>query len=537
VILGGSLTSLVSLYFPWLNAAECVFRSSCITVNAPIVSTFGWGGFGQMAAVLALALAVGASAAAVDRDLATRLPLGWIAIALGIFALLSVAELWTSGITGAVGPVRIGLAPGAYVGLVGAGIAGAGAVAARWGEIMRPRRATAAAGTVITLALVASFALPALNASAYSAYAFGSLAAYTCVFACLGLIAWAEPRPGLRLATAVAIGTLVAAQLLPFRHSYGRWPYELWLLLACAAGLLVLGLVGSSGLRIERSSISKLAIVTGSVVLLVSLFLPWQSFCEAGTCSSQRGWSTSAALAGVFALGLLLVLVWEGRIVRECAIGGAIFVLTAGLAAAIPHAIEYSGRPGAHAHGLINLDYGALLGFAGAAVLVIFGVARVRPIPDKHVPVRLVPVLAALGLLAFAVAPNLLTVGDLLSNTNLFSIQSPFLTLGLLGAVASLLTLRLVLRWFDRPGDHADVVLLPLALLALAALAVIHDAIVTTTDTSLLPIYGKGISWEGWVAVFLCLLLVACGWIARRGAYPAARTDGSASTTSLATSP
>ena len=146
--------------------------------------------------------------------------------------------------------------------------------------------------------------------------------------------------------------------------------------------------------------------------------------------------------------------------------------------------------------------------------------------------------LAALALLAFAVAPTFVDFGDLLDSKKLFALQSPFVTLGLLGATAILLTLRLLLRWVDRPGDHAEVVRLPLALLALTVLAVIHDHIVTTTVASVGFTYGKGISWEGWVAIFLCLLLVACGWVARNGAYAsAARTDGSASTTSLATSP
>jgi hypothetical protein len=367
---------------------------------------------------------------------------------------------------------------------------------------------------LITLALIASFVLPALNAPAELSDKFtfqlrGGLSTFICVFACLGLLAWQGRRPGPRLATAVAIGTLVAAHLLPYRHDYAQWPYEFWLLLACAAGLLVLGFLGCRKVRLRRPRLSELAIVAGSVLLIVSLFFPWQSVCGDGQCYAQRGWSTSS-LAGVFALGLLVALVWAGHLVRELAIGAVLFVLAAGLWRVIPHDF---GLPGREAAPRLSLNYGALLGFVGAAILLIVAMGRLRPFPAKRFLVRLAPVLAALTLLSFEVAPNLLTLDNLLKKNNLFALQSPFLTLGLLGATAMLLTLRLLLRWLDPPGDRAEVVLLPLALLALTALAVIHDHIVTTTVPTLEFIYGKGISWEGWVAVFLCLLLVAWGWV------------------------
>jgi hypothetical protein len=104
-----------------------------------------------------------------------------------------------------------------------------------------------------------------------------------------------------------------------------------------------------------------------------------------------------------------------------------------------------------------------------------------------------------------------------LSKSNRFALHSPFVTLLLIGGLAVFLSIRLALLWLDRPGDNAEFVLLPIALLALTTLVLIHDAIVTTTVLSFGPIYGKGISWEGWVALFLCLMLVACGWVERHG--------------------
>jgi hypothetical protein len=536
-MLAGSVTFLVSLYFAWVHEVFCISTSVCLVSHNPSVINKPWSGFGQIAALLAITLAAGALAAMADDERATRLPVGRGAIALGIFALLSVSELWTSAVGQNVGmPEAARLGPGAYIGLAGVGVACAGAAAARWSEITRPRSATAATGRLITLALIASFVLPALNASGVSGYELSRLqggpADLICVFACLGLLAWREgQRPAPRLAIAAAIGTLVAAHLWLLRNAYAQWPYELWLLLACAAGLLVLGLAGSSGLRLRRLSVSERVIVAASVLMLVSLFLPWQSTCEQAHCSSQQGWST-ADFAGVFTLGLLLALVWAGRVVRELAIGAAIFVLSAGLATVTtslsPLYVPHFGAPPT-----LALDYGAPIGFAGAALLLVFALGRFRPNPDTRLLVRLGPVLAALGLLSFEVAPQVVSLSDFVGNTNRFGTQSPFLGLAIFAATAIFLTLRLLLRWVGRARDSAEVVLLPLGLLTLTALSLGYD------ETARVPILDNriGVSWEGWVAVFLGLLLVACGWVVRKGAYPWERTDGSASTMSLATRP
>lgn len=535
----GSLTFLVSLYFEWLNTALCVPQSSqCYAGNLSETGPSGWSGYGQIAAVLAVALAAGAIAEAVDQNLATRLPLGRVAVAFGIFALLEVSEQWTSvvvstGWSGTSFDTKTALGLGAYMGLAGAGIACAGAAVARWRGIGRPTSVLSAVGQFITLALIASFVLPALNA--YEVFR-GDSGVYICAFACLGLFAWHGRRPAPRLATAAATGVLVAAYLSPARHVYAEWPYELWLQLACAAGLLLLGLVGCWGLRFEPPPPYELAVIAASVLLVVSLFFPWQSVSGYGmTEFTQGGWSL-AELAGVLALGLLVALVWARRFVRKLAIGAALYVLATALGMAIPQPngiVPHNVPPPR-----LSVEYGALIGFAAAALLAVFGLGRVRPVWDKRLLVRLAPMLAALALLSFEVAPSVLNLGDLLGRSNLFAFQSPFVTLGVVAAIAMLLTIRLLLRWVEGPTDSTEIVWLPLALLALTTLAVTHDAIVATVDGILGPIYGKGISWEGWVSVFLCLLLTACGWVERRGAYPsAARTDGNASTTSLATSP
>ena len=73
-----------------------------------------------------------------------------------------------------------------------------------------------------------------------------------------------------------------------------------------------------------------------------------------------------------------------------------------------------------------------------------------------------------------------------------------------LEAAAILVALRLLGRWLSGPRADRELVLLPLALLTLTALNLIVDRI-------------PGVSWEGWVSVVLCAVLVAFGWIERTG--------------------
>jgi hypothetical protein len=503
-MLGGSLTFLVSLYLRWMEqtAMPCAHPGSwhcALTFNLG-QNYDGWDPFGQIAAVLAFALAGAAIAAMMDRRLASRLPVGKVALALGIFALLSVADLWGFAVAqGGYDGFTTGLGSGGYLGLASAGGVCIAAAAARWSELIRPPSAAAAVGQVITLVLIASFLLPALNvhaprrtlgASGYQFVFQTGTGVFICAVACLGLAAWSRAdRPALRLATAAAIATLVAGYLLPLRSIYARWPYELWLLLACTVALLALSLVGSRGVRFHRPSVYEVATVSPAVLLIVSLFLPWQSPCAQGSCVAQQGWGLrGSALAGTFVLVLLVAVVCLRRFPGELALGTAIYVMSAGLTAT-----EY--YPG-------HLGYGAPLGFAGAACLLYVGLRRLRPLPGKGFLIRLAPAFAALGLLSFE-------VGAVAGRTTTFEIQSPWLELQLLDAAAILLTLRVLLRWFDRPRDHADVVLLPLGLLALTVLALIYSSTSGFSDAA--------ISWEGWVSVFLCLALAVCGWIERKG--------------------
>ena len=504
VILGGSLTFLVSLYFGWTErtvAAPCNFQGfECGMFGNGSQSFDGWRSFGQGAAVLALALAAGAIAAMVKPRLADRLPLGMTAFALLVFALLSGAELWESAVSFAqYGPENstVGLAPGGYLGLVCAGVVCAAAAAAWRTELTPPPTVTGAAGLALTLGLFASFFVPTFHVHPFRAGSpllLTSSGVLICAVACLGLPAWSHRgRPGLRLAVAAAVATLVAGLFVPYRSYYREWPFELWLLFGCTAGLLLLALAGIRGVQLRRLSLTEGATVAAGVVFLVSLFLPWGSHCvlraqAEGSCTNYPGWPPGGGLAGTFVLILLVAVLCFGRFLAEFALGAAIYVLAAGVTLT---------EPGQH------LRYGAPLGFAAAAVLFFFGLRRLRPIPGgRRYLIRLVPAIAALALLTFEAAA-------MMGRDNLLEVQSPWRFLHLLEAAAILVTLRVLLRWFDRPRDFSEIVLLPVALLALTALDLVYTGTTLYSDS--------GISWEGWVSVLLCLVLIVCGWIERYG--------------------
>lgn len=375
-------------------------------------------------------------------------------------------------------------------------------------EFTRRRSIVAATGQAVLLVLLVSLILPALNGGEFPSG--GSAEVFICLTACLALATWSrEGQPGLRLTNAAAIATLVAGGYLTLQWSaYSAWPYELWMVVACALALLVLALSGARSLRIERPSVSEAAAAFAGVLVLVSLFLPWQGHVQ--------GWRfpSSGGIAGGLVVLLLIGMVARRRVYAELAIGAALFVASAGFAIATG------------VYGVTDLGYGALLGLIGAGLLLLVGVSTFRSPPPERLLLRSIAFAACLGLLSFVVAvmfPSPLSE---------FVLQSPwFLSLGFLGAMTVLISLRLLLRWTDAPAASVEVVLLPLGLLAVTVLTLIYlgtgDALALTA----------GVSWEGWVSAFLCLLLAVCGWIERRSAYTAERTDGSASITSLATSP
>ena len=146
-----------------------------------------------------------------------------------------------------------------------------------------------------------------------------------------------------------------------------------------------------------------------------------------------------------------------------------------------------------------RLGYGAPLGFAGAALLVLAAARRLGNVPPdpKRILVRFVPLVACLGFLAIPVV----TMTGRLSQP--LEVDSPWHWYWLeLGAI--MVALRLLGRWLGGPKADDELVLLPLALLVL-----------TVLDVILARRAFGAVSWEGWVSVGLCVLLAVVGWLER----------------------
>jgi hypothetical protein len=484
-LLGGVLAFLTSLYLPWttFEGSQAGFFDS--TVN-------GWGLFGQPAGLIALGLAAATAASLVRPRLGGGLPLGAGAFALAFFATMSAAQLWEFALyEGAFDRVAVHLGSGAYLGLTSAGAAFFGTAWLRRSDFGRPS-ATAVAGTAFTLAILAALLVPPLNVHAPHV-ARGAATGYQLSFtdtlppmfisglACFGLPLWTRPGGAdARLAVTTGIAVLTGGYLSSFPRAH--WAWESWLLLGSSLALVGLAVASLRELKIGRPAVAEVATVGAGVILIGALFLPWGKECPRGTCPAVTGWSSpDSAMAGGLAVLLLVFLLGFRRFLEELAGGVAVYVMAAGCG------ITLFGR----------LEYGAPLGFAGAALLLLSAGRRVGLDLDPNRPLaRVVPPLACAAFLAIPIA----------SLTQRLSVQhqleSPW-RIFFVGAAAILLAIRLLVRWLRRPRDRGEVVALPFLMLALTALDLIYER--------------NDISWEGWASVVLCAALVALGWVERSG--------------------
>lgn len=494
VILESALVFLASLFLPWAGnrALPCPHPGSAVCV----LNLFANGGntgwvseFGGAAGLLALAMIAAAALELFGRAGTSRLPLPTASFALVFLSVMTATRLWNYTVyVGAYDHATASREVGMYLGLASAAVAFVWAVGPRALEPAPRVALVPAAGIALTCALLAAVLVQQLTLNVTHlaenlspiAYAVsvngGVVQAVACALACFLLPLWVRTSDRRqRLAFTAAIAVLTAAFLVPFRSVYSQWPWEFWLLLACAAALLALTLATAGGLRPAQRSGAEAAVVGAAIAFLVTLFLPWQAHCADSRCvTPTNGWSATGH-AGVFTVLMLLGLLGYRRSFRELSVGAAVYVVAGGLATT-----SDSG-----------LGYGAYLGFAAAAVLLSLAVRRLRP-----TLARLFPLVACLGFLAFVVAPMTRT-------HSLFEFQSPW-TQSELAAAAIFVALRLFVRWSDRPKDSDEIVLLPLALLAVTGLDLIWAR-------------DRGISWEGLASVFLCLLLAAFGWIERHG--------------------
>jgi hypothetical protein len=302
------------------------------------------------------------------------------------------------------------------------------------------------------------------------------------LIASFGLTFWFGVRSPLKRLSAAAVLLVLVLGGFSVLGTHTHWPYEAWLAIGCAVGLLALAVASNRERPIVPLQRADAVALTGATVLLGSLFLNWQGSCGFGgpnrTCSVLNGWS--GGLTGGLA-GILVVLLLGFRYLSpELAVTIAIYVLGSGFALT--------------AHG--SLGYGAFVGFAGAALLLVaLGSLPRKPV---HADARLIPVAASVAFLAIPVA----TLSGRLS-TNI-EINGGW-RLPLLEAAAIVVGLRLIGRWLSGPAADLELLVLPVALCAFTALDLGEKQRV------------HFIGWEGWLAVFLSVLLVVLGWFGQRG--------------------
>lgn len=525
LLLTGGLLLLLSLYLPWQEASlpsghgfsgERGDVAELLNLFSGSLTVDGWSsGVGEAAALFALLLAAMAGTALVRPDLASRLPLfqcalfaGYFGIAVGVQAR-SVAHQRKIGLD----EVDFHWAYGAYLGISAGVLVLLAAGAMGPGKLSQYRSASRFTALVLNVGFLVALLLPWQRFAWPVRITFPGIVTPAAVVAAV-LTLWllvVPPRPDpaarserLVLSAAVALftGAALSSLTFPGSHAYGAW-----IGLGVAAALAALALI-------EAAQVTKparppwLALATGAAagLFVTSLFLPWQKACYAtesdfgpysGRCVSTNGWTTTAGTsAAVLAIVLVIVILAARRraaSVVEFAAGTGLLVATLG----------FQLTQGGGSDLRFEFGYGSTIGFMGAALLGALAVARLRPVAIdwSRVPARLVPIAACAAYLGVVVVPWWNVLPSQLQSALRFA---PLSWLTIAGA---LLGIHLLLLWGRQvagaPGGDVWLVVIPLALLSLAAL-------------DLVRLRDDGMSWGGGVVAGLCLLLALLGRLEQR---------------------
>jgi hypothetical protein len=506
VLLGCSLALLASLYLPW-QAIDC---RSATAPCGPASGFDGWSA-GLPVALAALALAGLALGAWARPGRVGPLPLALFAVLSGYLAF-GVAVLTRSLAhrqKAATPGLELHHGSGLYLGLA-AGVllllAAAATIRSRPG---------AAAVLLLVAGLLVAFLLPwrrfVLGPEHETGHGIGLASAS--IAAALALLLAALPmttspaaRPW-RLPLAVAVAVFTAAGL-------GKLAAFTTSLTAAWIGVgLALALVVVAALERPRQTVldgarwPALATAAGTGLYLASLFLPWQEACYpsggapaqlgiAGRCVSTDGWRLETSVAGLLALGLVVLAYAPGLLAAapvELAAGVGLLVATAGTQ------LEWGRVQSVR----LDVGAGAFLGFVAAGVLVVLALAALRTRAPAR-PLALAPAAVSLVYVAVVVLPWWGVLPDRTWSTFSRSLAA----LSWQTVAEALVGIRLVRLWVDRAAGGtrtpAELVILPLALAALAAL----DAI---------RVRELGLTRNTPVLVGLPALLLAFGVVERAG--------------------
>jgi hypothetical protein len=236
------------------------------------------------------------------------------------------------------------------------------------------------------------------------------------------------------------------------------------------------------------------AVAGAGTLFVVSLFLPWQTFCPSpppgssglGVCVSASGWTEPGSAAALSVLALVAApALWRRRTSSaELALAVAALVATAGFAAT--------------PLGFPRLAYGAFVGFVAAGAFVVL-VLRRSPLPHldrSRIGGRIIPVTASLLLVLGVLIPWWSVLpSDWASRWGVL--------FGWLAVAGLLLSLHLLVSWLPfvdgRPSGDRTLTLAPLALLGLVVVAIVRER-------------SQGLTWGGGMMIGLCLFLLLLGW-------------------------
>ena len=497
VLLASALTFLASLYLPWRVAEP---RGSTFAFS--ISGNDGWSTEpGVMASLAALALAAIAAKAVVRHTGAlqrrfTPFALAMLYLAIGgVLVIRAQEKIFARNL-------HFHYGYGMFLGLAATAAALLGAVGLE-GTTLRRLQATEGLAALLGIGLLASCLLT-------WASPFGPAQKLEFPGVTLGLVVLLTAGvcllagSPLRLSAALVVAVLTGAGVNAIWLDTIR--YGAWLALGFAIALTAVAALTRPEPRPSRPQLATALGAAAATVLVVSLFLPWQQFCSPGgnsfgdgigTCIGTTGWAAgdSGAVAGVLALLLIVGALAASRLgfpPTEIVLG--IATLVAVIGASIGESVGYPDS---------SFGYGAYVGFAATGILLFIAVSRVPPprIEDGPALVRLVPLAVALATFLAVALPAWSALPPRWS-VQAVVLKSWYSVAGLL------LTIHLLRRWLESarriPFPSDQLVVLPLALLALTALELVRDR-------------ANGMTWGGGILVALCLLLALLGWMEPRG--------------------
>jgi hypothetical protein len=507
VLLASVLTFLVSLFLPWRETQMPPGRGIYGIVNqysGDGRELDGWvTGSGDVVVLLVLAIVVATIVALRRPHLAARLPIGSLAVALAYFAVAlaltvhTLSDVLLGGFTGHPPKVHASWAYGSYLGLASAAIALLGGIAYSWSDRLRPREAADWAACVLGIALLIALLLPWV---AFDAPGGGSLSGIgiqspSNAIAALGLVLGASPllreagrhwRLPFAIATAILVGGAASALAVSGSHRYGTW-----IGIAAAVLLVVLETVRALPTVLPAPPSGATVVRMGAAALLiVALFLPWQELRRPVVAESFAGWSTPTG-AATGALCLLLLGLPAFRKVESYVLDVvAAIVLFVSVLATYSRAESF----------VFRIGYGAFVGIAAAAILLVTALAQVRPghVDRSRALARAVPLALSALCVAAVVIPSWFVLPQDWRDQ-----AAPLSSwLAVSGVLIGLYLIRLwALRVRSPASTGGLLALVPLVLLALPSLELIRYR------------DDPNVQWGAVILVGLCLLLAVFGWI------------------------